>query len=441
MAFPQVAGTSVGATEASNTTTHTITLPTGIVAGNLVVICFSVDAAETPEVTTGTGWTRAAYNAVGTASTLAIFWKKFTVDGPETVVITTTTEQSSHVCFRITGFDPIVPIKVSTGAENTNTNADPDALQGDYGARDYLWIAVAGHDSTVVASGAPADFGNLLTQAAASTAGASTSTARREYNTANSYDPGAFTSSAEDWAAYTIIVNPLGCTGIGCNYSTGSIANSGLIQEGFEKSSGYDMSGWTEELGSNDTMIEDSTAVSRPTGGGTQCLELKAVTPDFTSSVYYTFGASQTKVYGTAYIRVETATMASNATESLLTLNGGGQSPIIIGLWKAPDDADKIHFISRVYSNTTYNDAVFPAYGTAITTGVWYRFYFYYDLDNHLFEVKVQPDGGSITSMSSGSLTDTHSTSITGVTLGSVFINTFTVYYDNIYVNKHGYNL
>lgn len=228
-------------------------------------------------------------------------------------------------------------------------------------------------------------------------------------------------------------------SGIGINFNLSNIVHSGLLQETFDKATGYDNSGWSEELGANDTIIEDSTAVARPVAGGSQCLEIKAVTPDFTSSTAYTFSASQTKVYVSAYIRVETATMASNAVEDLLVLNGGGSNPIIISVWKAPDDSDRIHFVSRVYFNSSYNDTVYPAYDTAITTGVWYRFYLMYDIDNHLYEVKVQPDEGSVTTMVSGTLNGTCSTSITGITLGSVFSNTFTVYYDNIYIDKFGY--
>ena len=210
--FPSIISRSQAASPASNDTVHSITLPSSILAGDLVIICFSVDASENPAVTTGTNWTRLDYLPSSTACTGSVFYKVFTVNGPETVVITTTTEQSSHICFKIRGHNPVTPIIYCTSVAGDSTNADPPSHTPGYVTQDYLWIIYCAHDAQVVATACDANFSNLTTQAAAGSAGASTSVADRSYRVGTAYNPGAFTSNTEQCVAFTICINPiLGC--------------------------------------------------------------------------------------------------------------------------------------------------------------------------------------------------------------------------------------
>lgn len=112
------------------------------------------------------------------------------------------------MAFRVTGHGSAVFISSGTGS---STNADPPngAITGS--AQDLLIIAAACHDGTVVASAAPASYANLTTQAAAGVSGASVSVADRAVSAATSENPGAFTSTTEQWVGFTIIVpeNPI----------------------------------------------------------------------------------------------------------------------------------------------------------------------------------------------------------------------------------------
>lgn len=210
--FPQIIDYTTAASTTTDATTHTITFPvTSIEAGDLVLIFYSTDGNETCTVSTGSNWNKLGDAVSGTACTASVFWKVYTSAGPETVVITTTTEQSSCATFIIRGFDPNIAAPViGNSTNNTTANVNPPSLSlPSYGDQDYLFFVYYGNDSTGVASGAPSNFTNLTTRAASGTEGASTNIATREYRTSGSYDPGSFTSSAIAHGVWTIAICPI----------------------------------------------------------------------------------------------------------------------------------------------------------------------------------------------------------------------------------------
>lgn len=202
MAFPVVQSRATGRTTTTNTTSHPITLPAGITNGDLLLVIFSVD--QIPDITpVGTKWVFYGFdNDATSAVTSVVFWK--IADGSDTLTITTSTaEQSSHISLRISGASGLVGNDVT----GSSTNSNPPNLAMPYGAQDYLWIAARSGDSTVTATAAPASYSTLTTIAAAGTGGASTNTAERSLN-ASSEDPGTFTSTTEQWVAWTIGIVP-----------------------------------------------------------------------------------------------------------------------------------------------------------------------------------------------------------------------------------------
>lgn len=209
MAFPSVAATNSGRTTTTNTTSHAITLPSGIVAGNLLLVVFSVDGNPTCSANTaasGTNWTKLGQSSNGSIVTGAIFWK--IADGGDALTIdTSATEQSSHTSYRITGGYFVD----GTAANGSSTNSDPPNHTPSDSTQDYLWIETRSGDSTVVATAANGSFTNLLTLAAAGTGGASSNSAERQLN-ASSHDPAAFTSASEQWVSYTLAVSPVAPT-------------------------------------------------------------------------------------------------------------------------------------------------------------------------------------------------------------------------------------
>lgn len=197
MTFPVVTWRATGRTTASNTTSHAITLPTGIVAGELLLVVFSTDG--NPTVTAPADWQKLGQASNGTTVTGAVFYK--TAAGSDTLTITTSaSEQSSHVSFRFAPGNYVL----GANANGSSTNSNPPTLA--LTATDVLWIATRSGDSTVVATVAPTNYANLQTIAAAGTGGASTNTAERSLNAA-SEDPGTFTSATEQWVSWTIAVS------------------------------------------------------------------------------------------------------------------------------------------------------------------------------------------------------------------------------------------
>lgn len=207
---PTIESWSSGASTAVNASSHAITMPSGITAGDLLLIVFSTDGTADVAITAGDWVELSQAQANGVSS--GIFYKFAT--GSDTATVATGSEQTSHIVYRISGAS--APYIAQTTGDSTNT--DPPNL--DTGtSRNYLWIATATHDSTVVASGAPANYSNLHTQAAAGTDGASTSTAERS-TTASSENPGTFTSNTEQWISSTIAI-PSSSMGI---YATRAVA-------------------------------------------------------------------------------------------------------------------------------------------------------------------------------------------------------------------------
>jgi hypothetical protein len=75
-----------------------------------------------------------------------------------------------------------------------------------------------GNDGTVVASPAPSDFSDLITNASDSSSdGTSISTASRTYRTGSTYNPGWFTSATAAWATLTIAITSIDVYGFNIN--------------------------------------------------------------------------------------------------------------------------------------------------------------------------------------------------------------------------------
>lgn len=205
---PTVAWRDTWQGSAVNAIAHVITWDAGVPTdGQLLLLVFTVDGPEvcTINTTNFPGWVKLADQPDSTNVMTQTVFYKFSTGGEVTVTVDTTTEQSTAVILCIDNAG--TPAGTSVGGNSTNANP-PNHNPGV--SLPYLWIATCGQDSTVVATGTPQTpsvFGNLTTQAAAGTGGASTSTAELT-STASSMDPGAFTSATEQWAAWTIGIPP-----------------------------------------------------------------------------------------------------------------------------------------------------------------------------------------------------------------------------------------
>lgn len=199
--YPTVESRNSGE-ETSATTSHTINMPSGITAGDLLICVFTCDGGVT---TTPPGDWREAWDvSYSTDVTQAIFTK--IAEGSDTLTVTTSaSEESTHVTFRISGHGGTTSPQSSNGS---STNSDPPT-ENIYDSLPCLWIATRGGDGTVVATSAPSGYGNMQTVQATNSTGASTNTAERNADT-DSENPGTWTSATEQWVCGTICVLPEG---------------------------------------------------------------------------------------------------------------------------------------------------------------------------------------------------------------------------------------
>ena len=215
MAFATIV-TSAESEVNTNETSHTVDMPSGVVSGDLLMVFFSCDGAESVGWPTGGDlWNEISEaSSTGGNSTLAVAWR--VSDGTEGASITVTTgtiEKSTHVVARINGNeDPTTqPPEVSTVEPiGTATTVDCPSLTPTGGAKDYLWLACGAWDGTDNAYiSSPTNY--ALVQEIQNPSGGGRShiaVAERDLN-ASVEDPGVFTFTiAEQRQAQTVVVHP-----------------------------------------------------------------------------------------------------------------------------------------------------------------------------------------------------------------------------------------
>lgn len=209
MAFPVVQTKNSGNTGAT-TKNHTINLPTGITAGDLLIVVFSVDTA--PTITWPEGWTQIFFLAYSTNNTLDARFRR--ADGTEgaTILITTLTNVgSSHTSYRITGYNSASNPEAGTTTSGSSANPDPPNLIPSWGAGENLWIATYGwNDGRKTNSSYPANFtDNQIADGWNNSSGSGIATCTQNLVAPN-IDPGLATLSGSiKWIANTMVVRPI----------------------------------------------------------------------------------------------------------------------------------------------------------------------------------------------------------------------------------------
>ena len=205
MAFPQVAATNNSSLD-SDGTTHTISLPSGIVADSLVLVFVGTDGDIT--WTNLNGFTELKKINNGTAASVSVMYK-YCAGGETTVdFISSQSESSAHISWRITGdAGSGTPPSVSTGASGADLYPNPDSLDAG-SSKEYLWIATEGNDDGDAATVYPLPDNNA----------SKVSTASKDCQVAvcsdeleqQTLDPTTFTlAGTEQWATCTVAVHPV----------------------------------------------------------------------------------------------------------------------------------------------------------------------------------------------------------------------------------------
>lgn len=217
--FPQVAATNTSA-ESTAVSSHDVSLPTGVVSGDLLIVIFGIQTSSaSASATWPSGWTEFFNVTAGTSSVLFHAGGYRLADGSEgsTIVVSTSVNgQSAHNSYRITGAEnPSIraPEAATTSSDVSGSTIDPPSLTPTGGAKDYLWLVTASARGGKTVTGVPANYGNLIEIYSTTGLAASVSThsMRRELN-AVSEDPSTLTfdSAATRRAAATIAVHPKG---------------------------------------------------------------------------------------------------------------------------------------------------------------------------------------------------------------------------------------
>lgn len=179
-------------------TTHTVSLPASIAAGEELRIFLNFNAD--PGTVSASGWSFTAVDQNATNAALVCGYR--TADGSEgaSVSVTTTNARpSAHSSYRISGAASGTPTR-GTAATGTSAAADPPSAS--FTSGDVLVIAACGVKSGTLVSAAPAGYSNLQADAGG-TAGLGTA---EKTLTGSSEDPGTFTNPNVAWVAQTYVV-------------------------------------------------------------------------------------------------------------------------------------------------------------------------------------------------------------------------------------------
>jgi len=198
--FPWLVAEIAEARSIGATTSLVATVPSGDV-GDLLVAFVGADGV--PDVS-ATGWTLLGqHDETGALCTAAVLYRVATGSDALTVALTASEECAVHVRRYRSAGTPEVAF-----ADGSSTNADPPSLTPSGGSADYLWVAAVAWDSNtaLTVTGFPSGYQGIRTGPQAEISVVIASTSRQA--TGSSENPGAFTSSTEQWVAATIAVPP-----------------------------------------------------------------------------------------------------------------------------------------------------------------------------------------------------------------------------------------
>jgi hypothetical protein len=197
--------------ETAATTLHNVTIPSGMVAGDLLLLLMVVDSNGS--ITTPGGWTLLNITANSTNMQNAIFYK--IAAGTETnFTVTTASAESVNACLAIKYAGTPITTTAATG-----TSATPDCPSLDSGDATYkLWLALGGFNTGISASAYPSDFTPAASEivsdvnrirhtensGGASGVGIGVATI---ISATQTIDPASFTiGSSQAWVAHTIAI-------------------------------------------------------------------------------------------------------------------------------------------------------------------------------------------------------------------------------------------
>jgi len=159
--FPIISNTSTSAKTTTTNAAHTISLPSGIQSGDLLVI-FWADADNSSTEPSLAGWTELASSNSSTSGVYRKIWYRI-ADGNEGSSVSTNSfgDRSAHVVYRIAaGSYSGTPFVSAAGNDTDNSPNAPNLAPG-VGSQKFLWLASV-HAAEVQTVTTPTNFGSDL---------------------------------------------------------------------------------------------------------------------------------------------------------------------------------------------------------------------------------------------------------------------------------------
>lgn len=217
MAFPAVQSRTTGASSAV-ATTHTVTLPATINAGDFLLVAFTCGNASAPTVTwdntTAGTWTSIGTAVQGAGNVRGSYYSKV-ADGTEgsaaLSIGLSASAQASWIIWRITGCEGTVEIASAGGTTATVTFP---ALAPTWGAEDTLWLAVAHMANSPTVSTYSTSYTDPTRSAGSGASRNTTESCERLLNT-SSETPSAWTlSGGTQHVQFTVAIRAATAVGI-----------------------------------------------------------------------------------------------------------------------------------------------------------------------------------------------------------------------------------
>lgn len=221
MSLPSIVGTPATTAGGTASSSPVFNLPTGIRAGDLLLLVHSY--AGGVGATPPSGWADVRISTTGAPTTIDLHVAHRVADGTEGATVTLSLSASNKfagICYRVRDHG----VKVVSASQNTpgdilvttgdpgGTSANPDPPQLTASALDdYLWFAAEGNNGTATVTTYPTGYTyNQQNIASGGSGGVTTKcvvgVGARQLN-ALSEDPSAFTINASaDWAAGVVAV-------------------------------------------------------------------------------------------------------------------------------------------------------------------------------------------------------------------------------------------
>lgn len=206
--FPEVTGRS-GGVVTTNENLFSITLPTGIVTDEMLLVVIGVDGSDQQTVGGGSspGWLRAGFGPSAFNDGVLSVFVKIANDSNTLNVSNGSNESCAWNSFRIANHRGTTGDIFLAFSSDSTVNAQPPPLSPALGEADYLWLvgATSGWGAGA-ATAPPTGFGDFVMRRAGTAANHGNIATAELIDKVASKSPSAFTSPDEDWTALTIAI-------------------------------------------------------------------------------------------------------------------------------------------------------------------------------------------------------------------------------------------